>query len=68
MPLWGDETAFTWSVWLELAWGVAMHSRLKRGFPYFKVSPIKAFLEINHVSVRKVLATDGLRLKEIPRI
>jgi tRNA pseudouridine38-40 synthase len=34
-----------------------MQSGLERGFRYFKVSPIKAFRDIRHVSVDKVFAT-----------
>jgi len=40
-----------------LTWGVVMQSGLERGFRYFKVSPIKAFRDIRHVSVYKVVAT-----------
>jgi len=37
-----------------------MQSGLERGFRYFKVSPIKAFRYISHVSVDKVLQLAGL--------
>jgi hypothetical protein len=35
-----------------------MQSGLERGSRYFKVSPIKAFRDIRHVSVDKVFSTD----------
>ena len=38
-----------------------MQSGLERGFRYFKVSPIKAFRDIRHVSVDKVFATGRFR-------
>ena len=37
---------------------MVIKSGLERGFRYFKVSPIKSFLDIRHVSVDKVLAFD----------
>jgi len=36
---------------------VVLDFSLERGFRYFKVSPIKAFRDISHVSVDKVSAT-----------
>ncbi len=47
--------------WSYLTWGVVMQSGLERGFRYFKVSPIKAFRDIRHVSVEKVFATGRLK-------
>jgi len=43
--------------WSYLTWGVIIQSGLERGFRYFKVSPIKAFRDIRHVSVDKIFAT-----------
>jgi len=42
-----------------------MQSGLERGFRYFKVSPIKAFRDIRHVSVDKVLATGRETLQKV---
>jgi hypothetical protein len=49
--------ALIWLAGSYLTWGVVMQSGLERGFRYFKVSPVKAFREIRHVSVDKDFAT-----------
>ena len=45
--------------WSHFTWGVVMQSGLEGGFRYFNVSPIKAFRDIRHVSVDKVLQLAG---------
>ena len=48
-----------------LTCSVVMKSGLKRGFRYFKVSPIKALRDVCHVHVDKVFA---IILQLVPRL
>ena len=54
--------SFIWLEWSYLTWDVVMQSGLERGFRYFKVSPIKAFWDIRHVSFDKAFTTCKLRV------